>query len=105
VSKDANEVSHRPADNQQSRLLSHPLSGHSLKTVHRRVLAEHVIAKLSTGNGLSHRRRRQGNGVTAQVNYPHQQSPFQKAILVEDRLILTLHDNQNRIARQQQSTG
>src|SRR4030042_1663523 len=66
VSKDADEVSHRPADDQQGRLLSHPLSGYSLKTVHRRVLAEHVITKLSPGNGLSHRRCGQSNGGPAQ---------------------------------------
>ena len=67
----AAEVSEHPARDVHAAFLADDLGGALLESVDGRVLAVLVVADLGVGHRLAHRRRRQGEGVAAELDDPH----------------------------------
>src|SRR4030043_125373 len=71
MSRDGDQVAHRPADDQKGRFLAAPLGGHPLEPVHRGVFAEHVVSKLGIREGLPHLLGGKGYPIATQINRLH----------------------------------
>ncbi len=68
VGEERHEVAHRPARDEQPRLLAEERGGARLELVDRGVVAEDVVAERGRGHGAAHGVRRVGDGVRAQVD-------------------------------------
>jgi hypothetical protein len=62
-------VAHRPAGDEEGRLLAQDLGGAALECPDGRVLAVHVVADLGRGHGGAHGGRRPGERIAPEVDH------------------------------------